>query len=499
MFQVGDIISQRYRLIEVLGKTAIGHQTWLADDLFSPIDLYATRKKQLPWLKWVFDVNQVFRSKVYEKVTVKLLAFNPQLSWEQFKLFEREAKVLQGLSHPFIPRYRNYFELSEEQGNGIPWFGLVEDYIPGKSLQELLENGERFPESKIRQIAVKVLKILIYLHELNPPVLHRDIKPSNLILGEDNNIYLIDFGAVQDQNSVTNISFTVVGTSGYTPLEQFWGKAVFSSDLYALGATLIHLLTGISPTELHDQDYQIEFPDQGKINPSLKDWLTALVEIKMSQRYETSREALTALKTGKIKNKKKNNRLLKSDKKEDLITKLRLTKTDNSLQVIVPSSQLKLFKKILKLETNLMNNQLELSRVIPLFSISGLFLIPFTLTFTGILIQNPSFIIASLEIMGGMSFLIILVLLLLYIISRMSAKTCFLLDKETLKIQEKILGFEYDQEEECKKNIIGIFIHELRHRYDVTINTRKMIYQLGNKLTEEEAIWLAKEIENWLN
>ena len=219
----------------------------------------------------------------------------------------------------------------------------------------------------------------------------------------------------------------------------------------------------------------------------------------MSQRYETSREALTALKTGKIKNKKKNNRLLKSDKKEDLITKLRLTKTDNSLQVIVPSSQLKLFKKILKLETNLMNNQLELSRVIPLFSISGLFLIPFTLTFTGILIQNPSFIIASLEIMGGMSFLIILVLLLLYIISRMSAKTCFLLDKETLKIQEKILGFEYDQEEECKKNIIGIFIHELRHRYDVTINTRKMIYQLGNKLTEEEAIWLAKEIENWLN
>ena len=114
-------------------------------------------------------------------------------------------------------------------------------------------------------------------------------------------------------------------------------------------------------------------------------------------------------------------------------------------------------------------------------------------------IQNPSFIIASLEIMGGMSFLIILVLLLLYIISRMSAKTCFLLDKETLKIQEKILGFEYDQEEESKKDIIGIFIHELRHRYDVTINTRKMIYQLGNKLTEEEAIWLAKEIENWLN
>ncbi len=499
MFQVGDILCQRYRLIKVLGKTAIGHQTWLADDLFSPIDLYATRKKQLPWLKFVFDFHQVFRAKVYEKVTVKLLAFNPQLSWEQFKLFEREAKVLQGLDHPFIPRYRNYFELSEEQGNGVPWFGLVEDYIPGKSLQDLLENGERFSDVKIRKIALKVLKILIYLHELNPPVLHRDIKPSNLILGEDNNIYLIDFGAVQDQNSVTNISFTVVGTSGYTPLEQFWGKAVFSSDLYALGATLIHLLTGISPTELHDQDYQIEFQDQGKINPILKDWLTTLVEIKISQRYQTAREALTALKTGKLKNNKTNNNLLKAEKKEELITKLRLTKTDESLQVLVPSSKLKLFQKLLKLETNFMNNQLELSKVIPLMTVSGLFLIPFSLTFTGILLQNSSFIIASLEIMGGMSFLIIFVLLLLYVISKVSSKTCFLLDKEKLKIQEKILGFEYDQEEESKNNIVGIFIHELCHRYNVTINTRKMIYQLGNKLTEEEAIWLAKEIENWLN
>ena len=146
-----------------------------------------------------------------------------------------------------------------------------------------------------------------------------------------------------------------------------------------------------------------------------------------------------------------------------------------------------------------MNNQSELKKVIPLVTVSGLFLIPFSLTFTGIMIKNLSFIMASLEIMGGMSFLIILVLLLLYGISIVSSKTSLVLDKETLKIQEKILGFEYDQQEESKNNILGIFIHELRHRYNVTINTRKMIYQLGNKLTEEEAIWLAKEIENWLN
>lgn len=500
MFQVGDILCKRYRLLESLGKTAIGHQTWLADDLLSPIDVYADKKKQLPWLKWFYHLNQVFQPNIYEKVTVKLLAFNPQLSWEQFKLFEREARILQGLDHPFIPRYRNYFEIPQELGNGVPWFALVEDYIPGKSLQDLLEQGERFSEAKIRKIALKILKILIYLHELNPPVLHRDIKPSNLILGEDNNIYLIDFGAVQDQTSVTNISFTVVGTSGYTPLEQFWGKAVFSSDLYALGATLIHLLTGISPTDLHNQDYQIEFEDEGKINPALKDWLTTLTQIKLSQRYQTAREALQALQTGKIAQKKKRkNHLIKSSKNNELRTKLKLNKTEQSLQIIVPSSQFKLMKKLLKMETNLINQGLDFNKVVPLMTVSGLFLIPFSLIITGMMVKNPSFIMASLEIMGGISFTTILILLLVYLMSSMSSKTHLVFDKETLKIQEKIFGFEYHQEEESKKNILGIFIHELSHRYNVTLNTRKMIYHLGNKFTEEEALFLTKEIEDWLN
>ncbi|NQY07802.1 MAG: serine/threonine protein kinase, partial [Flavobacteriaceae bacterium] len=461
MFQVGDILYQRYRLIEALGKTAIGHQTWLADDLFSPIDLYAEQKEELPWLKFVFDLNQAFRSKVYEKVTVKLLAFNPQLSWEQFKLFEREAKVLQGLDHAFIPCYRNYFEVSQEQGNGVPWFGLVEDYIPGKSLQDLLDDGQRFPEIKVRQIAVKVLKLLIYLHELNPPILHRDIKPSNLILGEDNNIYLIDFGTVQEQNSVTNISFTVVGTSGYTPLEQFWGKAVFASDLYALGATLIHLLTGISPTNLYNQDYQIDFKNSEKINPNFKDWLTTLVDIKVSQRYPTAKEALTALKTGKVSNRKRKTNLLPGNKRKELITKIKLDKTSNSLQFQIPSSQLKPLKKLLEMDINLSSDHLSIRKMIPLITVSGLLLIPFSFIFTGIVIQNPSFIMASLEIMGGMSFLMVFVILLIYVIGRVSAKTCLLLDKETLKIQEKIFGFEYHKEEESKRNILGIFIHDL--------------------------------------
>ncbi|MEQ9548635.1 MAG: hypothetical protein RIM23_03300 [Coleofasciculus sp. G3-WIS-01] len=79
-------------------------------------------------------------------MTVKLLAFSPEMQWDELKLFEREAQVLQSLEHRRIPRYRDYFSLDREMGSGIPWFGLVQDYIPGASLQELLDNGKHFSE-----------------------------------------------------------------------------------------------------------------------------------------------------------------------------------------------------------------------------------------------------------------------------------------------------------------------------------------------------------------
>lgn len=496
MFQVGDILYKRYRLLEPLGKTAMGHQTWLADDLLSPIDLSIEKGKKMPWLKWYFRLNQIFHPKVYEQVTVKLLAFNPQLSWEQFKLFEREAQVLQGLEHPFIPRYQNYFEISQEAGNGVPWFALVEDYIPGKSFQELLETGHRFTESQIRKIAIKILKILIYLHELNPPVLHRDIKPSNLILGEDDNIYLIDFGAVQDENSVTNITFTVVGTSGYTPLEQFWGKAVPSSDLYALGATLIHLLTGISPTDLHNQDYQINFEEKVNIKPTFKRWLNTLTEIKISQRYPSAREALHGLKNPPKTDSKSSQINLSQSQKEQLKNRIKLSKKSDSIQLTIPSSQSTFLETILSPKTILTTSNSK--TLIPLMTLSGLFFIPFSLIITGITIKNSDFIIASLEIMGGISFLTILSLLIIYLISRVGAKTNLIFDKKTLKIQQKIFGFNYYQNQDQKNNVVGVFIHQILNQYKVSINTRQMIYMLGHQLTEDEALWLAREIQDLL-
>jgi serine/threonine protein kinase len=268
MLQAEDILENRYQLKRQLGDNAV-RQTWLATDLQA-----AEGKNSL--------------------VVVKLLAFGGQVQWENLKLFEREAQILQHLDHPRIPKYLDNFCIDDRS----LWFGLVEEYIPGDSLKDLMETGKRFTEKKVRKIAVQVLKILIHLHELHPQVLHRDIKPSNLICGEDGKIYLVDFGAVQDKAAKEGVTFTVVGTYGYTPMEQFGGRAVPASDLYALGATLIHLLTGISPGDLPQRDLRIQFTDKVSISPDLERWLQKLVEPAPEQRFKSAQDAFEALKNG---------------------------------------------------------------------------------------------------------------------------------------------------------------------------------------------------------
>ena len=115
MFKNGDLLINRYQLQQRLGHTATGRQTWLAVDV-----------------------------QTEESVTVKLLAFNPEMKWEELKLFAREGEILQSLNHAQIPKYRDYFEIDKEQGDGVYWFALIQDYIPGDSLQDLLNEDKTF-------------------------------------------------------------------------------------------------------------------------------------------------------------------------------------------------------------------------------------------------------------------------------------------------------------------------------------------------------------------
>ncbi|WP_414543232.1 serine/threonine protein kinase [Nostoc sp. CCY0012] len=271
MFDSGQILQERYQLQQQLGNTIAGRQTWLAEDL---------------------------NHANHELVIVKLLVFSAELHWDDLKLFEREAQVLKNLNHQRIPRYRDYFLVDQQPGSSLSWWGLVQDYIPGFTLQDLLAKGTRFSEQELKKIARDILQILIYLHQLNPAVLHRDIKPSNLIQGENKQIYLVDFGAVQDRMAVTGLTFTVVGTIGYTPMEQFWGRAVPASDLYGLGATLIHLLTGVAPAELPQNNLRIQFADHASVSDNFVNWIQKLTEPALEKRFATAHEALAVINQG---------------------------------------------------------------------------------------------------------------------------------------------------------------------------------------------------------
>ena len=269
MLEPGQVINNCYRLEKKLGQDT-SRQTWLATFL---------------------DAQQQ-----EQKVVLKLLTLSPQMQWDEHKLFEREAAVLKSLEHPRIPKYKDYFIVENLPGSRFTWFVLVQSYISGASLQELLDQGYHFSESQVEKIAVEILSILVYLHELEPPVLHRDIKPSNLILGEDDRVYLVDFGAVQDKAVAEGVTFTVVGTYGYVPMEQFAGRAKPASDLYALGATLIHLLTGTAPADLPHQNSRIEFANLVSVNLGLINWVGKLTEPNIADRISSAKEAISALK-----------------------------------------------------------------------------------------------------------------------------------------------------------------------------------------------------------
>lgn len=444
MLQAEQVLQERYQLQQQLGRTAAGRQTWLAKDLQSN-----------------------------EQVTLKLLAFAPQMQWEELKLFEREAQVLQALNHPRIPRYRDYFSLDRETGAGIPWFGLVQDYIPGFSLQELLEQGKRFKEKQVRKIAIDILKILIYLHELSPPVLHRDIKPSNLIMGEDKQIYLVDFGAVQAQAAVTGVTFTVVGTSGYAPLEQFWGRAVASSDLYALGATLIHLLTGTVPADLPQKDSRIQFSDKVSLNPSFVGWIENMTDTAIEKRYSTARQALFALESRQVQHNSaaKFPGLRKIPKPDG--TYIKIKKSEKQLKIRIPAPGLRALAKFSEF-------------LIFVYLFFGLSL---SLLFSPLLVTRLNLVF------GG--FILIIALFLILILC--NQRTTVTADNNYLEIERETLTFKYGKIKLNLHEIVGVFLQKEGIIYQVNIRFISNNYSLGGALGKDESAWLVQEIQDWLN
>ncbi len=230
-------------------------------------------------------------------VVIKLLKLDSDFEWDSLKLFEREAQILQNLSHPAIPQYLDFFDIDSPETKG---FALVQSYIDAKSLEEQVKNGRTFSEAELKEIAENLLNILIYLHNRNPSVIHRDVKPSNILLTNRSGnsvgeVYLVDFGSVQNITVVENGTLTVVGTYGYMSPEHFGGRAVPTSDLYSLGATLIYLATGIHPADLPQKDLQIQFEDKTQLSQDFTQWLKKVLEPSQEKRFNSAKVALEAL------------------------------------------------------------------------------------------------------------------------------------------------------------------------------------------------------------
>ena len=188
--------------------------------------------------------------RVGQPVAIKRFDVRGAASWKDVDLAEREARVLQSLSHPRLPRYIDRFE---EDGA----LYLVMEKIEGESLASVRKRGETLSEKDIVRLLRDASEVLAYLHGRSPPVIHRDLKPGNVLRRPDGSFAFVDFGAVRDKLRPDGGS-TVVGTFGYMAPEQFQGRALPGSDVYAIGATALTMLTGREPEALPHRGLAID-------------------------------------------------------------------------------------------------------------------------------------------------------------------------------------------------------------------------------------------------
>jgi len=260
----GPMIGGRYRLGPRLGKGSQGEIHIARDDKAKGAD--------------------------DREVVVKRLV--PRGSWKSFELFEREAKVLSQLRHAGVPRHIATIE--EPPGT----FNLVMQRAPGDNLRELSAR-RRLSQLELRDVLIRCLEILDYLHTRTPPVVHRDLKPSNIMRAPDGKIALVDFGGVLDAARDRGGS-TIVGTYGYMAPEQLHGQVTAATDLYALGATIVALAGGIEPEDVPRKGLRMDLDRHlPALDPGFRAALTAMTDPDPDKRPQRARDVVALLAKSK--------------------------------------------------------------------------------------------------------------------------------------------------------------------------------------------------------
>ncbi|MBW4616975.1 MAG: CHASE2 domain-containing protein [Desmonostoc vinosum HA7617-LM4] len=262
----GKMLANRYKIVKVLSSGGFS-ETYVAEDTQRPGNPQCVVKQLRP--------------------------ANPQSEGLQLarRLFNSEAQILEKLgTHSQIPQLLAYFEEDEE-------FYLVQEYVIGHPLSQELPLGKPLLETVAIKILRDLLQTLAFVHENG--VIHRDIKPSNIIRRHsDGKLVLIDFGAVKEVSTIRNQEqehnpFTIgIGTRGYAPSEQCFGRPQYSSDIYAIGMIGIKALTGIAPHELtRKADGELNWSDKAQVSNSLAEILSKMVRDDFKQRYQSASAA----------------------------------------------------------------------------------------------------------------------------------------------------------------------------------------------------------------
>ncbi len=204
---------------------------------------------------------------------------NPDEQFEAERLFKREVEILRQLDHSGIVRFSDFHVTDDGK------YFLVMDYVPGKNLDSIVQNYGPFGSEATVEIGIQCCEVLEYLHERDYPIIYRDLKPSNLMLTPEGQIVFIDFGIAR--MFMPKQAATRVVTAGYSPPEQYFGRPETRSDLYALGATLGHLCTGVRPKPLTVSAPGITHPD---VVPELDDLIRRLTAHNPEDRPFSARE-----------------------------------------------------------------------------------------------------------------------------------------------------------------------------------------------------------------
>lgn len=200
------------------------------------------------------------------------------------ELFAREAQLLAKIDHPNIVKVMEYFV---EDGRHY----MLMDYIPGQDLRQFIRQNGAQRETIVVDWGIQIVNIMKYLHELDPPIIHRDLTPDNLVLRDDGNIVLIDFGAANE--FISKGTGTFVGKQSFIAPEQFRGKAVLQSDIYALGCTLFFLLTGQEPEAL---DCSSPRQMNENISPELDELVQCCTQLDAKDRFQSAAQLLPVLR-----------------------------------------------------------------------------------------------------------------------------------------------------------------------------------------------------------